>query len=70
MIKSINPTTNKIIKEYKEYSSSTIESIINEVSEEYLIWKTKSFNERQDILIDISDALSNNLEEHAQMITL
>ena len=70
MIKSINPATNKIIKEYDEYSTSTVESIIDKVSDEYLIWKAESFNKRADIIISIADALNDNLEEHAKMITL
>ena len=53
MIKSVNPSTGNLIKEYNTYSTKEILSIIDEVSEEYHIWKDISYKDRSKILLDI-----------------
>ena len=70
MINSINPATGKLIKEYQPYSNTAVLSIITDVSDEYSNWKAITFKERSKILINMSDGLNNNIEEHAQMISL
>ena len=70
MIKSINPSTGNLIKEYNTYSNEEILSIIDEVSEEYHIWKDISYKDRSKILLDIANDLGSNIEEHAKMISL
>jgi len=70
MIRSINPSTEQVIKEYTPYSDTQVSSIIEEVSNEYTSWKSTSFQERSKTLHDIADALSSNIEEHARMISL
>ena len=70
MIHSINPSTGKLIKEYHPHTNEDILSIIDKVSTEYTKWKTLSFKERSKVIVDIADALGNNIEEHAKMISL
>ena len=70
MIRSINPSTEQLIKEYTPYSDSDVLSVIEEVSNSYTSWRSTSFQERSKILHDIADALDSNIEEHARMISL
>jgi succinate-semialdehyde dehydrogenase/glutarate-semialdehyde dehydrogenase len=70
MIQSINPSTEQLIKEYKPYSDKQVLSILEEVANEYTLWRFTSFEERSKILHDIANALNSNIEEHARMISL
>ena len=70
MIKSINPSTEELIKEYDVYSNDRVIHIVNKVSDEYEIWKNISYKNRSNILINIANDLDNNLECHAKMISL
>ena len=70
MIKSINPSNGELIKEYESYSDDKVLSIINEVSSEFSTWRKISFNQRSQMLCDIANALNDNIEEHARMISL
>ena len=70
MIQSINPSNGKLIKEYQSYSNEKVLSVIEQVSDEYSTWKETLFKERSKVLNDIANALSNNIEEHARMISL
>ena len=69
MIKSINPSTGELIKEYQTYSDDDVLSIIKKVSSEYINWKNVSFDKRSKILLDIANSLNSNIEEHARMIS-
>ena len=69
-IKSINPVDNSIIKEYESYSNQTVETIINQSHEDFLLWKLLSFDKRRSILVKIAQKLKNDIEKHAKMISI
>ena len=69
-LKSINPATGKTINEYQEYSNSDVNSIINNVSNEFFIWKNISFDERKNILLLIGDKMKSNIDTHSKMISI
>ena len=69
-LKSINPATGKTINEYQEYSNSDVNSIINNVSNEFFIWKNISFDERKNILLLIADKMKSNIDTHSKMISI
>ena len=69
MIHSVNPSTGKLIKEYHPHTNEDVLSIIDKVSTEYTKWKTLTLKERSNVIVDIADALGNNIEEHAKMIS-
>ena len=69
-LKSINPATGKIIDEYQEYSNSDVDSIIDNVSNEFFIWKNISFDERKNILLLIADKMKSNIDTHSKMISI
>jgi len=70
MIKSINPSTGKLIQEYNIHSKEEVMSIITEVSDEYSKWRELSFQERKEVLLDIANSLNENLFKHATMISM
>ena len=69
MIKSINPSTNSVINNYKLHSDKDIALIIDSVSLEFKKWKNISFKDRAKILNDIAHDLMLNREIHSRMIS-
>ena len=69
MIQSINPSTGDLIKTYDAYSSEEVGRKIDSAHLEYKNWKSVGFSERKDIFTNIANALENDLETHAQMIS-
>ena len=70
MIKSINPSTGKLIQKYNAHSKDELISIIAEVSDEYSKWRGVSFEDRKKVLLDIANSLNENLIKHATMISM
>jgi len=69
-LKSINPATGEIINEYQKYSDNYVCSIIDDVSNDFLIWKNISFDDRKNILISIGEKLKSDIEIHSKMISI
>ena len=69
-LKSINPATGEIISEYQKYSDNYVYSIIDDVSNDFLIWKNISFDDRKNILIAIGEKLKSDIEIHSKMISI
>ena len=70
MLKSINPATNKLIKEYSEYSNDKLQRIISDLSYEFLDWRLQTFKTRKNLLLEISNKLKSNIDEHSRMISI
>ncbi len=68
-MKSINPANGELIKEYQEYSPEEVKRIIDDVHEEWLAWKTTSFEERAALMHKASDILLAERDECASIIT-
>jgi succinate-semialdehyde dehydrogenase/glutarate-semialdehyde dehydrogenase len=68
-MKSINPTTNQIIREYSEHTSSEVKKIIEDVHTEWLIWKETSLEHRSIIFRNAASILRERKEIYAQLIT-
>ena len=69
-IKSINPANNSIIKEYNSYSDQTVNDMISQSNQDFLAWRTLSFEHRKDILLKIAQKLKTDINKHAKMISL
>ena len=69
-MKSINPATNDLIKEYTEYSFQKVETIIDEVNSEFYRWRKTSFSERSNLMHKVADKLREDVEEFSKLITL
>ncbi|MBE0647809.1 MAG: NAD-dependent succinate-semialdehyde dehydrogenase [Bacteroidales bacterium] len=69
-MKSINPATNKIIKEYREHSAEEVVDIINHSHEEWLQWRTTPFSHRSELMLKVAALLRNRKSELATLMTL
>lgn len=69
-MKTVNPTTGKVIKEYDEMSASTLDSIIDKANKAQKIWAQNSFEERAKFLNKAASLLHKNVKELAQLMTL
>ena len=67
-MQSINPYTNQIIAEYREYSASEVEEIISEVDRAFHSWKQTSFGERAVCMKNLQAKLLEKKEELAGII--
>jgi succinate-semialdehyde dehydrogenase / glutarate-semialdehyde dehydrogenase len=68
-MKSINPTTNEVIREYPEHSSSEVKTIIEDVHKEWLTWKETSFEHRSGLFRNAARILRERKETYARLMT-
>ena len=69
-MKSINPFTQKIIAEYREYSEQEINNLISSNLEDWKSWRNTSFQLRSEKMKKATAILRQEKEELAQLITL
>ncbi len=69
LMKSINPANGELIKEYQEYSTEEVNSIIDSVDQDWRAWKTTTFKERSALMHKASDILLAERDECASIIT-
>lgn len=68
-MKSINPATNKLIKEYPELSPEKVQVILTKVDNEWQHWKTTSFANRSRLMLQLALELRGNIDRYAKMIS-
>ena len=69
-MKSINPATGEIIREYREYSDPEAIQIIHDVNLTWKTWKDTSFEMRSALMKNTAQVLRNNKEHYARLMTL
>ena len=69
-MKSINPATNEIIKEYEQMGDKEIDAIVQEASDAQYKWKNQSFKYRSQFLKQIAAILREQKEELAELMAL
>jgi succinate-semialdehyde dehydrogenase / glutarate-semialdehyde dehydrogenase len=69
-MKSINPATEKVVREYNEHSSEEVIEIIEKVHAEWASWKETSFEYRASLMKNASHILRKNKETYARLMTL
>ncbi len=69
IIKTINPTTEEIIKEYEYYNISQVINIIDSVALEQDKWKKQNLKLRINSIKKLSQALNENKQDLATCIT-
>jgi succinate-semialdehyde dehydrogenase/glutarate-semialdehyde dehydrogenase len=69
-LKSINPFTNEIIKEFEEYPEEKVEKLILESGEVFETWKRTTFEYRRSKMEKAARLLRKNINEYAGAITL
>jgi len=70
MLVSINPATDEIIREYKEYSLDEVNDIIKKVDQSFKEWKNTSFSHRSDLMKKAAQVLRNDKEYYSELMTL
>ncbi|MEO9884171.1 MAG: NAD-dependent succinate-semialdehyde dehydrogenase [Balneola sp.] len=68
-MKTINPATGKLIKEYSEMSSLEVTRIIENANKAQGLWKQKSFGQRSVNLHKIAELLNERKEELGNLMT-
>jgi succinate-semialdehyde dehydrogenase / glutarate-semialdehyde dehydrogenase len=69
-MKSINPATNQLIKDYTEYTPDEVRKIIEQVDNEYRRWREVDFADRAVLMHKAADILRNNKDKYARMMTM
>ena len=69
MIRSINPTTEKVQKEIQEISKDDITTKISLSHDAFLSWKNVSMSDRAELFLCLGDVLLENKEKYAKTIT-
>jgi succinate-semialdehyde dehydrogenase/glutarate-semialdehyde dehydrogenase len=67
-MKSINPATEQLIKEYNEHSGLAVNDILNEVQKDWEKWRRLSYSERAVFMNKAADILEERPEEFAQIM--
>jgi len=70
MLKSINPTTGKVVKTYESHSEKGVEKIINSIDKTFHYWRFVSFTERALYMQNLSTLLRSQKEELAFLMAL
>jgi succinate-semialdehyde dehydrogenase / glutarate-semialdehyde dehydrogenase len=69
-MKSINPATEEVRKEYPEHSSSEVNEIIEKVQNEWYFWKETSFKYRAELFKKAADVLRTKKDFFARLMTV
>jgi len=69
-MKSINPATNELVKEYKEHTSEEVVQIIGNVDDEFKKWRETSFAERSKLMHQAAKTLRDNSEKYSRLMTV
>jgi len=68
-IQTVNPTTGKIINNYREMSDKDVNAIIDASHDAYLSWRDLSFTERASYVRKLADILEQRKLEFGKLIT-
>jgi len=69
-MKSINPATDQIIREYRAHSPEEINEIIRQSHSAWLQWKTTSFSHRRNFMLKAAAVLRTRKADLARLMTL
>jgi len=70
MLKSINPYTDELIKEYPEMSSSEIDEIVRSADIAFESWKNVGFDERAKLMKNAAAVLIERKNDLAKLMTM
>ncbi len=69
MLQSINPYTQKMVYEVKEFTETEIENAIDKADQQYQLWRQTSFSKRALLMKAAAKELRSNSNEYALTIT-
>ncbi len=64
-MRSVNPFTNRPVKEYQNHTESDVNQIVSSVAQAWSSWRKTSFPERADYLLKLEDQLLHDREQLA-----
>ena len=68
-MKSINPTTNEVIREYREHTSDEVDVIVDSVHKEWKSWRETTFEYRARLFRNAAKILRSDKERYARLMT-
>ncbi len=68
-IKSVNPYTGELIKEYESFSNKNVDEILITSEKVFSLWRESKFTQRRSLLASIAARLRNEKVELAQLMT-
>ena len=69
-MKSTNPVSGEVIRDYREHAAEEVEHIISDVHTAWLIWRETSFETRSGLMKNAAGLLLRKKEEFAQLMTM
>lgn len=70
MLTSINPSNNKVLKQYDEMTTEQSSKIISLAHQTFLKWKETSFTHRAGLMKKAAEILRQNSEEYSVLMTM
>ncbi|MCO4755373.1 MAG: aldehyde dehydrogenase family protein, partial [Bacteriovoracaceae bacterium] len=67
-MKSINPHDGELIREYKEYSKTMVDAVLNDVQKANAIWKHTGFVARAKLMKEVARILRYEKLEYAELM--
>jgi succinate-semialdehyde dehydrogenase/glutarate-semialdehyde dehydrogenase len=68
-MKSINPFTNTLIKEYREHTAEEAAQIVEKTHSAWLSWKHTSFTHRASLFVRLGEVIRSEKESLAKLMT-
>lgn len=68
-IKTVNPSTGKLIKNYAELLDDELDIIIQKSAKSFEKWSKLKFLERKRLILKVAEIMRANIEEYAALIT-
>jgi len=69
-MKSINPATGKVLREFEEHTEAEVDRILARASETFVDWRRLSFAERSMRMRNAAEVLERDKEDLAKLMTL
>lgn len=69
-IKTINPATGEVLKEYPEMTSEQLNNIVDKAHNSFKEWRKKSFAERAEVLFNVARLMRERKEELGKLCTI
>ena len=69
-MKSINPATEEVIKEYQTHSDTQVADILRDVDTAQKDWARRSYGERAELFHEAAKYLREHAEEYARLMAM
>jgi len=69
-IKTVNPATNEIVKEFEEFNSEQIEQAVSTAAKAFVSWRKTSYKERGELLHKVAALMRERKGELSKLMTI